>query len=465
MLATTQGPRRRGAALLAAVVAVVVAACGGSTTPTTGAPRRASAAAPSAARARDPPRPAPRPRRAPPATPARPRRSSTRSGATRRRSPASRRSWTRSTRPTRTSRSTSTCPTGTPTGTSSRPASPAATRPTCSRWTARCSPTTSRATSCSTSSRIIDRDGYDLTQLADQGVADFTTADGGQFGLPRDLNTIALYYNKDMFDAAGIPYPDDTWDWAKLVDVAKQLTKDGNGDGKADQWGFYTETTDMENYWLSLVWQNGGDILAPDGKSTLLGTDQAAGGIQFLQDLIWKDKVMPDPAISAETGDAFEQGQAAMEANGSWLVPTHQAAGHRLRDRAAAEGPGRPVHLGQPDRRGRLQGHEEPRRRLGVREVPRQPGGPGAADAAQGVAAGEQGGPRRAVRHVVRRRARCSPTPRLRPAQAVVQGLQRVDDGAPGRARHQRLQRPEQDGQGGARGRRARSSTPSSPAQ
>ena len=124
---------------------------------------------------------------------------------------------------------------------------------------------------------LIDRDGYDLSQLADQGVADFTTADGGQYGLPRDLNTIVLYYNKDMFDAAGIPYPDDTWDWAKLTEVAKQLTKpDANGDKVPDQWGFYTETTDMENFWLSAVWQNGGDVLAPDGKSTVLGTD--AGG-------------------------------------------------------------------------------------------------------------------------------------------------------------------------------------------
>ncbi|HKF86264.1 MAG TPA: sugar ABC transporter substrate-binding protein [Candidatus Limnocylindrales bacterium] len=174
---------------------------------------------------------------------------------------------------------------------------------------------------------LIDRDGYDLTQLADQGVADFTTADGGQYGLPRDLNTIVLYYNKAMFDAAGIPYPDETWDWNKLREVAAQLTKDDDGDGKPEQWGFYTETTDMENFWLSAVWQNGGDVLSPDGKTTVLDTDQTAGGIQFLQDLIWKDKVMPDPAVTAETGDAFEQGQAAMEANGSWLVPTHTAAG------------------------------------------------------------------------------------------------------------------------------------------
>ncbi len=172
---------------------------------------------------------------------------------------------------------------------------------------------------------FIDRDGYDLGQLADQAVADFTTPDG-QFGLPRDLNVVALYYNKKMFDAAGIPYPDDTWDWAKLTDVAKQLTVRA-ADGTVSQWGFYTETTDMENYWSELVWQNGGDIISADHKSSLVGSDQAAAGIQFLQDLIWKDKVMPDASITDALGDAFEQGQAAMESNGSWLVATHQSAG------------------------------------------------------------------------------------------------------------------------------------------
>jgi multiple sugar transport system substrate-binding protein len=174
---------------------------------------------------------------------------------------------------------------------------------------------------------FVTRDGYDLGQLADQGVGVFKSADGAQYGLPRDLNVIALYYKKTMFDAAGIPYPDDTWDWAKLVDVGKQLTKDADADGQTDQWGLYTETSDMENYWLSLVWQNGGTFFGADGKSTALTTPAAAGGIQFLQDLIYKDKVLAEPAIFAETGDAFEQGLAAMEINGSWLVPTHEAAG------------------------------------------------------------------------------------------------------------------------------------------
>jgi multiple sugar transport system substrate-binding protein len=172
----------------------------------------------------------------------------------------------------------------------------------------------------------IQAEGYPLDALNALAVKDFITADGRQLGLPRDLNVIALFYNKDLFDAAGVPYPDDTWDWAKLVEVGKKLTLDTDNDGKTDQWGLYTETTDMENYWSSLVWQNGGDILAADGKSIVLDTPAATGGLQFLQDLIWKEHVIPEPALFAETGDAFEQGKAAMEVNGSWLVATDEAA-------------------------------------------------------------------------------------------------------------------------------------------
>ena len=82
----------------------------------------------------------------------------------------------------------------------------------------------------------------------------------------------------------------------------------------------------MENYWSSLVWQAGGDILSADKKSVVIDTDQAAAGIQFLQDLIYKYKVMAQPTPGG-SGDLFENGQAAMEADGSWLVPSHEAAG------------------------------------------------------------------------------------------------------------------------------------------
>jgi multiple sugar transport system substrate-binding protein len=171
---------------------------------------------------------------------------------------------------------------------------------------------------------FIAKDGFDTGQLVDLAVQDFTAPDGHLYGLPRDLNTIALFYNKAMFDAAGLSYPDATWDWNKLREVATKLTKTSGG--KTTQWGLYTETTDMENYWSSLVWQAGGDILSPDKRTVVIDSDQAAAGIQFLQDLIYKDKVMAQPTAGA-SGDDFENGLAAMEANGSWLVPTHEAAG------------------------------------------------------------------------------------------------------------------------------------------
>ena len=294
---------------------------------------------------------------------------------------------------------------------------------------------------------FIDRDGYDLGQLADQAVADFTTPDG-QFGLPRDLNVVALYYNKAMFDAAGIPYPDDTWDWAKLTDVAKKLTL-RDASGKTTQWGFYTESTDMENFWSEAVWQNGGDIISPDHKTSLVGSDQAAGGIQFLQDLIWKDKVMPDAAITDALGDAFEQGQAAMESNGSWLVATHQAAGIDFGIAPLPKGPAGQATSINPTGAVVYKGTKNPDAAWAVRQVPRQPGGPDQDHGPEGVDAGQQGGPQRTVRDVLRWRSGPRRRHRLRPHQALVQGLHRVDDRAPDGTRHQRLHRCEQDGQAG----------------
>ena len=62
-------------------------------------------------------------------------------------------------------------------------------------------------------------------------------ANGTLYGLPYDAGPMALFYNKDMFDEAGLPYPTDDWVLDDLLDNAKKLTKDLNGDGRVDQWG------------------------------------------------------------------------------------------------------------------------------------------------------------------------------------------------------------------------------------
>lgn len=59
------------------------------------------------------------------------------------------------------------------------------------------------------------------------------------YALPFALVTPMLFYNKGMFDKAGIAYPTENWTWADFTDAAKKLTKDIDGDGKTDQWGFW----------------------------------------------------------------------------------------------------------------------------------------------------------------------------------------------------------------------------------
>ncbi len=83
----------------------------------------------------------------------------------------------------------------------------------------------------------------------------------------KDYDTIALWYNKTLFDEAGISYPDETWTWDTLKDAAKKLTKD---DGS--QYGFCAGLHNQEGYY-NFVYQNGGEIITDDKKS---GYDEKA---------------------------------------------------------------------------------------------------------------------------------------------------------------------------------------------
>jgi multiple sugar transport system substrate-binding protein len=150
--------------------------------------------------------------------------------------------------------------------------------------------------------------------------------DDGYYGLPRDFQTIVLYYNKDMFDAAGMAYPDDTWTMDKLREAAKTLTLDTNGDGITDQWGFATDLWDMELFWSEAIWSYGGQILSDDQTKTLINEGGAHDAWNFISSMMLDDKSMPDPNQSQQFGnDPFAAGVAAMTTIGHWVVPQYAA--------------------------------------------------------------------------------------------------------------------------------------------
>jgi multiple sugar transport system substrate-binding protein len=149
----------------------------------------------------------------------------------------------------------------------------------------------------------------------------------GYYGLPRDFQTIVVFYNKDMFDKAGVSYPSPDWTYDDLRNVAKQLTLDNNGDGKIDQYGFYADLWDMELFWSEAIWAFGGDIISPDHTKTLLGEPKARQAWEFIDSMV-KDGSIPTPATSQEYGqDLFQAKFAAMAPIGHWAVPGYVGAG------------------------------------------------------------------------------------------------------------------------------------------
>lgn len=146
----------------------------------------------------------------------------------------------------------------------------------------------------------------------------------GYFGLPRDFQTIMLYYNKDMFDAAGQSYPTDAWTWDDFRAAAKALTLDKDGDGTTDQWGFWAEVLDPEPYWGSVIWSHGGDIVDLAAGKTLISSPEATAGFQFISDMWLTDKSMPTEQQLAQYGyDGFLSGISAMGVSGHWSVPDY----------------------------------------------------------------------------------------------------------------------------------------------
>ena len=148
----------------------------------------------------------------------------------------------------------------------------------------------------------------------------------GMFGLPRDFQTIVLYYNQDMFDAAGVAYPTDAWTYADLRDAAKKLTLDKDGDGSTDQWGFWDGGYDMEPFWGSLVWAHGGDVIDVAAGKTLIASGEATAAFQLMADMWLVDKSMPTEQQLAQYGwDGFLSGVSAMGVSGHWSVPEYSA--------------------------------------------------------------------------------------------------------------------------------------------
>ena len=188
---------------------------------------------------------------------------------------------------------------------------------------------------------LVASQNYDTSKV-DPALNDFFKMGEGNalIGLPFATYPSYLYFNKDLFDEAKLPYPPTKvgdkyqgkdWDMAALRDLAMKLTVDANGNdassadfdpAKVEQWGFDMQWGDDSPLSEASLF-GASSFLAADGKTAQI-PEQIATGEKWFNDGVWKDHFIPNASqINSDLldkGNEFESGNLAMDQTHSWYT-------------------------------------------------------------------------------------------------------------------------------------------------
>jgi multiple sugar transport system substrate-binding protein len=151
--------------------------------------------------------------------------------------------------------------------------------------------------------------------------------------------TTVMFYNKDLFDQAGLPYPpsdpNHAWTWPEFLAAARRLTTDSAGLHPGDP-GFNPEQVNVygvtvtQDWWsyYPFIYSNGGQIVNEDGTRLLLDSPEALEAVQALRDLIWVEHVAPTPMALRQLPlpkVLIQTGQLGMVIDAQWKLIDYAA--------------------------------------------------------------------------------------------------------------------------------------------
>jgi multiple sugar transport system substrate-binding protein len=187
-------------------------------------------------------------------------------------------------------------------------------------------------------------------------------AAGHEFGVPKYQGTLVLYYNKDLFDASGVPYPTSAWNHDDYLSAMKQLTRDTDNDGRTDVWGSMIDINwDRLQVHIN-AW--GGHVVDPaDRTRCVIDSPESLAALEWVRARMWDDKVMATFTDVNNIGTqlAFSQGKLAMVEDGSWgLKNILERADFRVGVAPLPAGPARRATLSTSDGFGIYSGTRHP---------------------------------------------------------------------------------------------------------
>ena len=172
--------------------------------------------------------------------------------------------------------------------------------------------------------KIAASDTIDLSNYY-EGIVKLYQSEGKQYAVPKDIDTIALWYNKTIFDEMGVAYPDDTWTWQDFKEAAKKLTND-------DHWGYAIAPGNNQEGYYNTIYSMGGYVISDDKKKSGMDDPKSIEAVKLFTDMIAEGSC-PDLATVSETApnELLCAGKVAMSINGSWML-----AGYRDNEYSAA---------------------------------------------------------------------------------------------------------------------------------
>lgn len=166
-------------------------------------------------------------------------------------------------------------------------------------------------------SYIAEDDAIDLENYY-PGITELYSGENGeQFAIPKDHDTIAVIYNKAIFDKYGIDYPTNDWTWEEYADIAKEITEKGKDDGV---YGTYMNCGNNQDGWWNTVYSFGGSIISEDRKASGMDSAESIKAMQFIHDEILPSCPSQD-SMANTGGDAMMiSGTIGLYPQGSWAV-------------------------------------------------------------------------------------------------------------------------------------------------
>lgn len=159
--------------------------------------------------------------------------------------------------------------------------------------------------------------GFETSDFYTQALSSLSWNDK-LYAIPRDVSNLVVYYNKNIFDKAGVKYPDKNWTFADFLEKAQKLTHGSEV--------FGVSFDEEPLFYLPYLMSEGGGFLSDDLSEKIINTTQSQKGFTFYSDLRKKYHVSPlkSESASATMAQMFLQGRLAMQISGRWLVPKYR---------------------------------------------------------------------------------------------------------------------------------------------